>query len=295
MLLLALSGAFVCWGELLWDLFPDGPRLGGGAANVAYHLARFDNRVTLVSRVGDDELGRRAIDAMDRAGVDTRCIQIDPSRPTGTVRVELEDGEPRFTLAEQAAWDRIAYSPAVRAAMQGASAICYGTLAQRTPLGLGALGRALAETPREVARVCDLNVRLPHTTREAVDAALGSAHVVKLNRAEAGVLERLYGASDAIEWLLAERGLDLVAWTLGASGVTLASAGRRVSAAGLPATTGDRVGAGDAFTAALAHLWVADAPIDVIAERANRYAAFVASQPGAMPEVPDEVVAVIVR
>jgi fructokinase len=225
--------------------------------------------------------------------VDTHCIQIDPERPTGTVRVELEEGEPRFTLAEQAAWDRIVYTPEVRDAIAASRAICYGTLAQRTALGLGALGRALAEAPREVARVCDLNVRLPHTTREAVDAALASANVVKLNRAEAGVLETLYGVSDAIEWLLRERGVELVAWTLGESGAELVSSERRARAAAIPAVTGDRVGAGDAFTAALAHAWVAGAGIEVAAERANRYAAFVASQAGAMPEVPDEVVRVI--
>jgi fructokinase len=285
-----VSPAFVCWGELLWDLFPDGPRLGGGAANVAYHLARLGNRVALVSRVGDDELGRDAVAELQGAGVDTRAVQIDRERPTGTVRVELEDGEPRFTLAEQAAWDRIEYGAEVRALIASARALCYGTLAQRTALGLGALWTALGEAPPDVVRVCDLNVRLPHTTREAVDAALFGANVVKLNRAEAGVLETLYSVSDAVEWLLRERGIGLCALTLGAEGVELRSAAGRAVHRGYPVEGGDRVGAGDAFTAALAHLWVRGASLEVMAERANRYAAFVASQRGAMPEVPVELV-----
>lgn len=277
----------VCWGELLWDLFPDGARLGGGAANVAYHLAQLGNRTLLVSRVGDDALGHRALRALDDAGVEPSLIQVDRERPTGTVSVELDDGEPRFSLAQQAAWDRIEYEPRAKAAIAGARALCYGTLAQRMPLALGALERALAEAPDPVLRICDLNVRLPHTTRAAVEAALGRADVVKLNRAEAGVLGELFGAGDPVRWLLEARGVELVALTLGADGAELVSRDERVSHPGFAASGGDRVGAGDAFTAVLAHLLVRGRPLAEIVEQANRYAAFVASQPGATPAVPD--------
>jgi fructokinase len=287
--------SIVCWGELLWDLFADGPRLGGGAANVAYHLARLGNRVELVSRVGDDELGRAAVAALERSGVGTTLVQIDREKPTGTVRVELESGEPRFFLAEQAAWDGIEYGSDTRAAIGRASALCYGTLAQRTPLGLGALSRALAEAPRQLLRICDLNLRLPHATPVAVEASLTGASAVKLNAAEAEVLRTLFGADDARSWLM-EQGVELVALTLGEQGCELSQrGGRRATHPGYPASGGDRVGAGDAFTAVLAHLLVRAAPIDDIAPRANRYAAFVASQSGAMPPIPDELSRAIAR
>ncbi len=97
----------VSWGELLWDLFPDGARLGGGAANVAYHASLLGARAALVSRVGDDALGRRALTELSSRGVDVSAVQIDADAPTGSVRVELAQGEPRFTLAQGAAWDRI--------------------------------------------------------------------------------------------------------------------------------------------------------------------------------------------
>ena len=285
--MLRAMARFVCWGELLWDLFPDGARLGGGAANVAYHLAALGNDVALVSRVGDDELGRAARAEMERAGVDASLVQIDPVRPTGTVNVELDrEGEPRFSLATQAAWDAIEHTPEVERAIAEAQALCHGTLAQRTPLGLGALREALARAPEKLVAVCDLNVRLPHTTAAAVDAALRPGGVVKLNRAEAGVVEELYRVDDAVEFLIRERAVGIVALTLGEAGAELVSATERVGHDGFPASGGDRVGAGDAFTAVLAHGVVAGWPLSLLAERANRYAAFVASQRGAMPPVP---------
>jgi fructokinase len=279
----------ICWGELLWDLFPDGPRLGGGAANVAYHLAQLGNRVRLVSRVGDDALGRSAVEALTRFGVETSLVQVDRERATGSVAIELEAGEPRFTLAEQAAWDRIEYCAAVRQAIAESDALCYGTLAQRTPLGLGALQQALAEASPELIRVCDLNVRLPHTTEAAVEAALTGEPAVKLNQAEVKVIEYLFATDDAVRWLLEERGVRLVALTLGERGAELVTRSARIAHPGFSASGGDRVGAGDAFTAVVAHHLVKNTAYELIAERANRYAAFVASRPGAMPKVPDEL------
>src|SRR5262245_18154281 len=104
------SSLLVCWGELLWDLFPDGPRLGGTAANAAYHAAQLGQRVALVSRVGNDALGARAKEQLAAAGVDVRCVQVDPERPTGTVKVELHAGEPSYRIESEVAWDRIEWS-----------------------------------------------------------------------------------------------------------------------------------------------------------------------------------------
>ena len=281
----------VSWGELLWDLFPDGPRLGGGAANVAYHAAVLGAEAALVSRVGNDELGRRAVAELSAKGVDVSAVQVDAAAPTGSVRVELEDGEPRFTLAQGAAWDRIRAPEA--SFLQSADVICFGTLAQRTPLASGELSRALGGAT--LLRVCDLNVRPPHTTREAIDAAIRQADAIKLNEGEAAVLREMYAVTDAVELLL--RSAHTVALTRGARGSTLYTHAQEVSRDGLaiPHDAGDRVGAGDAYTAVLALGLARRLPLEELAERANRYAAWVASMPGAMPPPPSFLGDVIIK
>lgn len=279
----------MCWGELLWDLFPDGRRLGGALGNVAYHLAAFGDRARLVSRVGDDELGREALEKLGRCGVDAGLVGVDASAPTGSVQVELAGGEPRYRIATGAAWDRIECTSEVADAVRSAGAIVYGTLAQRTPFGQGELGRALELARPGTLRVCDLNIRRPFVTAEVVDEAIGGAGVIKLNEQEAELVGELFGTADVVEWLVGERGVDLVALTRGERGSVLATRKRRVEHGGAPvdATRGDPVGAGDAFTAALVHaLGHGVSKLEQLSDHANRYAAFVASRAGAMPPVP---------
>jgi fructokinase len=284
------AAPIVCWGELLWDLFPDGRRLGGTAANVAYHLAQLGRAVVLVSRVGNDEPGRAALVELERSGVDVSQVQVDPDSPTGTVGVELSAGEPRFTLASGAAWDRIEYPEELSPLVRRTPALYYGTLAQRTPLGSTSLMKALAETAPGCWRVCDLNVRPPFATQAVVDAALSRARAVKLNESEAALVADRYATTDPVAWLV-ERGVELVAATRGERGALVATRGTRAEHSGYPVdpSRGDRVGAGDAFTAMLIHQLLEGATPARIAERANRYAAHVASQPGAMPAIPEEL------
>jgi fructokinase len=276
------------WGELLWDLFPDGPRLGGAAANVAYHAAQLGAESLLVSRVGADELGRRALDELAAARVDTRHVSVDPERPTGTVRVELSGREPRFTIGEQVAWDRIEWSPELAHDLARADVVVFGTLAQRTPLGAGVLATALAATAPGAWHLCDLNLRPPFVVREVVQASLRQAHAVKLNLDEATRLAELFGTRDPVSWLLEQPTVRLVALTRGGRGSLIATRTDRSEHPGyaLSGSGGDSVGAGDAFTAALATLLPREASPAVMARVANRYAAPVASCAGAMPPVP---------
>lgn len=278
----------VSWGELLWDLFPDGPRLGGAAANVARHLAALGDDVALVSRVGADELGREALRRLAEYGVDTRWVQVDPKNPTGTVRVELDHGEPRFSIVERVAWDAIEWNEGVADVIGHADVLCYSTLAQRTALGFGALRTALGAVQPSCFTVCDLNLRPPFETREVVEASLARATVVKLNEREAERVAQLFGAVDPVAWLLA-RGVRLVALTRAERGSVLATTRERWDHSGVPlsSTTGDPVGAGDAFVATLAHHLARGTPQAQAQDHANRVASFVASQPGGMPELPN--------
>jgi len=276
---------FVAWGELLWDLFPSGARLGGAAANAAYHAASLGAEALLVSRVGSDELGARALGELGARGVDVRAVQIDQDAPTGTVRVELENGEPRYRIESGVAWDRIAWQPELGELFRTASVVCFGTLAQRSPLGFDAVERALEHAPANALRLCDLNVREPFATREIVDHALSLASVVKLNEGEVQTLSRLFGEPDVVTWLLNEREITLVAVTRGARGAALSTRTERLEHPGFPLSgaEGDPVGAGDAFSAALGLELCRKSPLASCLSRANHYAAHVASHAGGMP------------
>jgi fructokinase len=269
----------VCWGELLWDRFGTRRRLGGAPANAAYHAAALGNRSALVSRVGRDALGDEAIVSLRRRGVNTRWIQRD-ALPTGVVDVELSSGEPRYSIASPSAWDRIACDAHVEELLPRADAFCFGTLGQRVgPDARAQLERAIARLPSACLRVCDVNARRPFDDSPTARAAIELANVVKLNASEA---ERL-----GTDWIRA----GVVAITRGAAGSEIRAGGERYVAAGVPidSARGDRVGAGDAFTAALIHGLLRDVGPKAANERANRYAAYVATQRGAMPPIPPRV------
>lgn len=273
----------VAFGELLFDLFPDGPRLGGAAANVAFHAAALGARAVLVSRVGHDALGRQALDQLREHGVDVRFVSVDPLRPTGSVHVDIVDGEPRFRIGEQAAWDHLEVGRELVAELRQADGFVFGTLAQRTPLGSGALVTALGALPPRCLRVADLNLRPPHVSAAVLAAALAHASVVKLNELEASRVAEALGVDDPVATLLA-RGVAVVAVTRGAAGAELHTRlnhERHPGFAALP--SGDAVGAGDAFTACLTLDLCRAAPLPKLLARANRYASFVASHRGAMP------------
>ncbi len=277
------------WGELLWDRFPDGDRLGGAPANVAWHLAQLGTPVALVTRVGDDADGRAAIERLAAVGVDTSLVQVDPDRATGEVTVTLEAGEPRYRLVPDRAWERIAFTAAVEARLPAARAIVFGTLAQRTPVGLAALAAVLAAASPRVVRVCDPNLR-PSSRAAGDDAALAqalaAADVVKLGEREVTQVGARLGHADPVAALLA-RGARLIAVTRGAAGSTwhAADAARLEVAAIASRPGGDNVGCGDAYVAGMVHGLLAGWPWPRIARLAAAVAAEVAGARGATPVI----------
>jgi fructokinase len=279
------------WGELLWDLFPDGAQLGGAPANVAWHLGQLGARPRLVTRVGADDHGRAATARMAGAGVDVALIQVDGERATGVVEVAVEAGEPRYRLVPGRAWERIACGDDVRAALGDAAAIVFGTLAQRTDDGLAAWRELMAAAPAGCLRVCDPNLRPGHFDRRAIEAALAAADVVKLNDGEVAACQRELGLSDPVGWLL-ERGARLVAITHGARGSTLVTADQRVAIAGVAsAAGGDNVGCGDAYLAVLVHGIVAGWPLARTGRLASAWACAVAGRRGGTPAFTGEEIA----
>lgn len=194
------TDAVVIWGELLWDRYPvaeGGDCLGGAPANVAWHLAQAGGWAQLVTRVGDDDAGRRALAELDGL-VDTSLIQIDPERATGEVTIAIEDREPRYTLHPGRAWERIACTDEVRAAIDEAGVFVYGTLAQRTSDGLAQWQAAVTAARTRAVTVYDANLRPNDQASHAIGSALEHADVIKLNDREVAQIGALFGWRDPI-------------------------------------------------------------------------------------------------
>lgn len=292
------TDAVVIWGELLWDRFPPergGSRLGGAPANVAWHLGQAGGWAQLISRVGDDADGRRALALLDGL-VDTSLIQIDPERATGEVTVELVGGEPRYTLHAGRAWERIACTAEAEEALRDAGVFVYGTLSQRTPEGLAAWQRAVAAARPRALKVYDANLRPNDRATHTVAVALEHADVIKLNDREVGQLRDLLGWDDPVAALRAARPRVVVV-THGAAGSTIHPAdGAAIEIPAVPAEPGgDNVGCGDAYLALLVFGMTAGWDLATSAHIASRWAAAVAGVPGATPLFDDDRIAALLE
>jgi fructokinase len=282
-------------GELLWDLFPGHRSLGGAPANVAYHATALGDHGVMLARVGNDALGDEALALLSARGVDVAAVQRDHVQPTGVVRVAHDSsGQVAFAIDARAAWAHPTWSDDWAAAIAGADAICFGTLLCAQDAGRAVVERAATAAPAHALRLLDLNLRPPFDTARAVDTALACANAVKLSEDEAHRLAARLGTTgvDATVENLLARGMRAVAVTLGARGSALYTADGCDRQPGVPLAPGadaDPVGAGDAFTAALTHHLVRGHAPGRANAAANRYGAFVASQPGAMPAVPDAI------
>lgn len=277
-------------GEVLWDLLPGGKQLGGAPANFACHANALGAEARVVSRVGADELGRELLKRLEALGVLTDCIEEDPSAPTGTVSVAVDAaGQPQFTIHEGAAWDNLSGEGRAEAVRQ-ADAICFGTLAQRSERARSAIVSLLRRSSPKGLRIFDINLRQSYYTRAVIEDSLDLANVLKVNETELPILAELIGLPEGERQIvhLAQRcNLRVVALTRGSRGSVLYSEGRWSDHPGIPTAVADTVGAGDAFTAAMALGLLANWTLHDINQRANEVAAYVASQAGATPPLPD--------
>jgi fructokinase len=278
-------------GELLWDLLPAGERLGGAPANFAVMAARLGNRGVIASRLGADERGERARTALNALPVDSVHLQFDLKQPTGTVGIEIAGNEPHYVIHAPAAWDFLEWTAEWSALAAETNAVCFGTLAQRERVSRVTIQEFLRATRPECVRVFDVNLRAPFFSANVIAASLPLATILKLNEVEVPIVQQLLDApaeSDlvrAARWLLDRYPLQLVAITLGAHGSLLVTRDAADRHPGMAVKVVDTVGAGDAFTAALVDAYLRGATPAAINEAGNRWGAWVASQPGAMPDI----------
>jgi fructokinase len=279
-------------GEVLWDLLPGQQQAGGAPLNFAYHCQRLGHSVFLVSRVGRDELGTELLDEMNRMGLSTEFIQIDPDHPTGTVTVSLNAaGVPDYTIDQPVAWDFIEWDERLEHLVEPKS-IYFGSLAQRNEISRSTIRRLVDRHPRS-RRFCDLNLRAPDYDSETIDWCLYNSLWFKVNESEFEIL-----TNDRPDWDkdVAARArqfrqtlhFKLFCLTRGEAGAIAISDSSGFRIPGISSHVVDTVGAGDAFSAAMATQLLDRKKLEEAATFANAYAALIASKQGATPEVSDE-------
>ena len=279
-------------GEVLWDVFPDASHFGGAPANFACHAAAIGAEAWVVSAVGDDDLGHRAVATLQRHGVHTQTVAVDPQYPTGQVLVSINDaGVPTYKIAEERAWDHIAWSEKFIPLATRCDAACFGSLGQRSLESRATIRHFLRDTRGDALRVFDVNLRQHFHDRETLEESLRLASVLKLNDEELSKIAEMFqvfGDSDRelLGSLAAHFELRLVALTLGPRGSVLFAAGEFDECPSPATEVVDTVGAGDAFTASLVTGFLRDLPLDAINRHANAVASYVCSQRGATPSLP---------
>ncbi len=270
----------VAFGEILWDVIDGVPHLGGAPFNFAAHAARLGLRTAIVSSVGCDELGTKAIAAAGRFGVDVSLVERHPSLPTGIVNVTLAGGIPTYEIVRPVAWDEISGGSAAEAASASPKVFYFGTLAQRSPVSAATLRRLLRGFAPSLV-FFDVNLRQDWWSEALVLECLESVDILKVNDEEMKVL----GFSPESLFARFPR-LKTVVETRGAEGCRVASRGKAAfdSPAICDGPVVDTVGAGDSFSAAfIAAILRGEGP-RTAAEAGNRLAGRVAARAGAIPE-----------
>ncbi len=279
-------------GEVLWDVFLDGPRFGGAPANMACAIAGLlgnEAKVTMVSAVGNDILGSNAIKSLQQRNVDVSALQSTPF-PTGTVTVNLDEShQATYQFSENSAWDNIIWLESWRDLAAKADAICFGSLAQREETSRQAIQKFIRAIPANALKVFDINLRAPFYTTETIIQSLELANVLKLNEEELLIIADMLAISGDTNSLLKtiqqQYQLSCIALTQGADGAVLLHHGQQVAVPIVPTTVVDTVGAGDSFTAALTLGLLQEKPLIEIARFATRVSSYVCSQRGATPQL----------
>jgi len=279
-------------GELLWDVLPTEEKLGGAPINFAYHAAALGAEGIPISSIGNDTRGNKALDFLAAKHLDTRCISISDDLPTGFVTIELDNaGVARYHFPDHVAWDQLTINQASQSVADRLHAVCFGTLAQRSASSRTTITRYLHTLPAETKRVVDLNLRQDFYSRDIIETSLELCSILKLNDDELATLAPMFGLSGSIpeqlHSLLREHHLELVIMTRGADGSILLSERELSDHPGTATTVVDTIGAGDSFTAAVTIGLLLQRPLDEINETASRLAAYVCSQSGAMPDIPE--------
>ena len=281
-------------GEALWDMLPEGKKIGGAPANFAYHVSQFGLESRVVSAVGEDKLGMEILENFREKKLN--CMIETVPYPTGTVQVSLDaEGVPCYDIKEGVAWDNIPYTSALEGLAKQTKAICFGSLAQRSVVSRETINRFLDAMPDEdTLKIFDINLRQGFYTKEILCNSFRKCNILKINDEELVTVSRMFGypgidLQDKCWILLAKYNLKMLILTCGVNGSYVFTPGE-VSFVETPKVeVADTVGAGDSFTAAFVSSILMDKTVREAHLRAVKTSAFVCTQNGAMPVLPEYV------
>ncbi len=284
-------------GEALWDVLPDGKKLGGAPANFAYHAGSFlgmDNTLA-VSALGEDKLAEETIEALKEHELNYLMPRVP--YPTGTVQVQLdEQGIPTYDIKENVAWDNIPFNDEIKAVAKNCRAVCFGSLAQRNVVSRDTIRQFLDHTPKDCVKIFDINLRQQFYTKEVIQEALRRCNILKINDEELVLIGRMFGYPGLdIEnkcWLiLGKYNLDMLVLTCGTNGSYVFTPGQMSFQETPKVEVADTVGAGDSFTGSFCAAILNGKPVPEAHKLAVEVSAFVCTQNGAMPKLPQSLLA----
>ena len=283
-------------GEVLWDLLPDGARLGGAPFNFASRIHRLGDRALMVSRLGMDQLGDEALAAVRSLGLNTALLQRDQVHPTGTVQVRFDaKGIPDYSIVPGVAYDHVVWTDALAEAAGRADCLCFGTLVQRSEGTRSTLARLLEHAP-DCMKVLDINLRKDCYSRETVEFSLSQADLLKLNDDEIRILRDMLdisgdGPAAFCAAIMARYPVRHCLVTFGENGALVVSqAGEVIYESGYRVDVVDTLGSGDAFTAGFVHRYLRGAGLRDACHFGNVLGAVVATQVGGTePIAPEKI------
>lgn len=289
-----MNDLVVGMGEALWDVLPEGKKIGGAPANFAYHVSQFGLPSCVVSAVGDDDLGREIIENFTAKGL--KQLIADVPYPTGTVQVEIDQsGVPQYEIKENVAWDNIPYTERLESLAERTTAVCFGSLAQRNVVSRNTINRFLDVVSRneENLIVFDVNLRQGFYNKEILCNSMKRCNILKINDEELVTVSRMFGypgidLQDKCWILLGKYNLKMLILTCGINGSYVSTPGN-VSFQPTPKVeVADTVGAGDSFTAAFISSVLKGKSVSEAHSLAVRTSAFVCTEKGAMPTLPTQ-------
>ena len=292
-----MKNIVVGMGDALWDILPEGKKIGGAPANFAYHVSQFGLPSCVVSAVGNDSLGKEIVDNLTSKGLNHHINEVP--YPTGTVQVEIDQaGIPQYDIKENVAWDNIPYTASLRELAQNTRAFCFGSLAQRNVVSRETIQSYLDAMPQtdDTLVVFDVNLRQGFYSKEILCTSMQRCNILKINDEELVTVSRMFGypgidLQDKCWILLGKYNLRMLILTCGINGSYVFTPGR-VSFQPTPSVeVADTVGAGDSFTAAFIASLLRGKSVAEAHKVAVETSAFVCTKNGAMPILPPEITA----
>ena len=290
-----MKNIVVGMGEALFDCLPEGKKIGGAPANFAYHVSQFGFQSCVVSAVGNDEDGDEILRIFNQRGLNMQIERVP--FPTGTVQVTLDEkGIPTYDIKQGVAWDNIPFTDELKELAHQTRAVCFGSLAQRNAVSRSTIERFLAEMPEDAdtLKIFDINLRQSFYTPDLLEESMKRCNILKINDEELELVSRMFGfhsisQEDKCWILLSKYNLKMLILTCGTDGSYVFTPGKISFQPTPKVVVADTVGAGDSFTGSFTAAILAGKPVEEAHKLAVEVSAFVCTQSGAMPVLPEEI------